>query len=165
MLLFNLLFYYLVSNVVILFICIWNFFYDGKINTYVHNNLSPSFRHKKYLAHIGTPGNAENNCTKLPGFGFTKLGSYIREMMRNITCQWKVFNVENPWAVFYGFFQYFLFYCKMIFFIFYFFLNWDHSMQGWTATTRHGVTRKKSTKRLHHTGNLFRKNLQLKDIC
>ena len=123
MLLFNLLFYYLVSNVVIHFICIWNFFYDGKINTYGHKNLSPSFRHKKYLAHIGAPGNAENNCTKLPGFGFTKLGSYIREMMRNITCQWKVFNVENPWAVFYGFFQYFLFYCKMIFFISLFFFK------------------------------------------
>ena len=37
-----------------------------------------------------------------------------------------------------------------------------HSTQGWTATTRHGVTGKRSTKRLSHTGNLFRKNLQLK---
>ena len=34
-------------------------------------------------------------------------------------------------------------------------------MQGSTATTRYGVTRKRSTKRLKHTGNLFRKNLQL----
>ena len=33
-----------------------------------------------------------------------------------------------------------------------------HSMQGWTATTRHGVTRKRSTKRLKHTGNHFREN-------
>ena len=33
-------------------------------------------------------------------------------------------------------------------------------MLGWTAT-RSGVTRKRSTKRLTHTGNLFRKNLQL----
>ena len=40
-----------------------------------------------------------------------------------------------------------------------------HSMQGWTATTRHRVTRKRNTKRLRHTGNLFRKNLQLKDVC
>ena len=40
-----------------------------------------------------------------------------------------------------------------------------HSMQDWTATTRHGITRKRSTKRLEHTGNLFRKNLQLKDVC
>ena len=31
----------------------------------------------------------------------------------------------------------------------------------WTATTRHGVTGKRSTKRLKPTGNLFRKNLQL----
>ena len=46
-----------------------------------------------------------------------------------------------------------------------FFLIGIHSMQGYTATTRHGVTRKGSTKRLKHTGNLFRKNLQLKDIC
>ena len=34
-------------------------------------------------------------------------------------------------------------------------------MQGWTATERHGVTRQKSTKRLKHPGNLFRKNVQL----
>ena len=38
-------------------------------------------------------------------------------------------------------------------------------MQGWTATKQHGVTRKRSTKRLKHTGNLFRKNLQLKGVC
>ena len=40
-----------------------------------------------------------------------------------------------------------------------------HSMQGSTATKRHGVTRKRSTKRLQHTENLFRKNLQVKDVC
>ena len=39
-----------------------------------------------------------------------------------------------------------------------------HSVKSWTVTTRHGVTRKKSTKRLNHTGNLFRKNLQLKGV-
>ena len=43
----------------------------------------------------------------------------------------------------------------------YFFLIEIHSMQGWTANTRHGVTRKRKTERLQHTGNLFRKNLQL----
>ena len=86
MLLFNLLFYYVVS-IIVLFICILNFFYDGKINTYICNNFSPSFWYKKYLAYIGTPANTENNCTKLPGFEFTKLGSYTREIMRNITCQ------------------------------------------------------------------------------
>ena len=38
--------------------------------------------------------------------------------------------------------------------------------QGCTSTKRHGVTRKRGTKRLlKHTGNLFRKNLQLKDVC
>ena len=31
-------------------------------------------------------------------------------------------------------------------------------MQGLTATTRYGVTRKRSTKRLKHTGNLFTVN-------
>ena len=36
-----------------------------------------------------------------------------------------------------------------------------HPMQGWAATTRHGVTRKWSTKGLKSKGNLFRKNLQL----
>ena len=37
-------------------------------------------------------------------------------------------------------------------------------MQGWTATARDGVTRKRRTKRLKDTGNLFRKNLQLKGV-
>ena len=46
-----------------------------------------------------------------------------------------------------------------------FFWNGIHCMQDWTATMRHGVTRKRSTKRLEHTGNLFRKNIQLKDVC
>ena len=40
-----------------------------------------------------------------------------------------------------------------------------HCMQGSTATTRHGVARKRNTERLRHAGNLFRKNLQLKDVC
>ena len=28
-----------------------------------------------------------NNCIKLSGFGFTKVGSYTEKIMRNITCQ------------------------------------------------------------------------------
>ena len=39
-----------------------------------------------------------------------------------------------------------------------------HSMQGWTATIKHGDTRKRSTRRLKHQGNLFRKSLQLKGL-
>ena len=31
--------------------------------------------------------------------------------------------------------------------------NRIHTMQGWSATTRNGVTRKRRTKRLKHTGN------------
>ena len=46
-----------------------------------------------------------------------------------------------------------------------FFLIGIHSMQDWTTTTRHGVTRKRITKRLKHTENLFRKNLQLIGVC
>ena len=46
-----------------------------------------------------------------------------------------------------------------------FFLIGIHSMQGWTATTRHGVTRKRSKKILQHAGNLLRQNLQVKDVC
>ena len=42
-----------------------------------------------------------------------------------------------------------------------FFLIVFYYMQGWTATTRHGVTRKRSIKRSKHTVNLFTKNLQL----
>ena len=38
-------------------------------------------------------------------------------------------------------------------------------MPGSTATSRHGFTSKRSTKRLKQTGNLFRENLQLKDVC
>ena len=38
-----------------------------------------------------------------------------------------------------------------------FFLIGIHSMQSGTVTTRHGVTKKRSTKRLKHAGNLFRK--------
>ena len=33
------------------------------------------------------------------------------------------------------------------------------------VTTRHRVTRKKAQQRLQDTENLFRKNLQLKDVC
>ena len=40
-----------------------------------------------------------------------------------------------------------------------------HSMQHRTATRKHRVTRKRNRKRLRHTGNLFRKNLQIKDVC
>ena len=47
----------------------------------------------------------------------------------------------------------------------FFFLIGIHSMQGWTATTRHGITRKRSTQRSKHTGNIFRKNLQLIGVC
>ena len=38
-----------------------------------------------------------------------------------------------------------------------FFVIEIHSIQGWIATTRHGVTTKRSAKRLKHTGILFRK--------
>ena len=41
----------------------------------------------------------------------------------------------------------------------YYFLIEIHSMQGRTATARHGVTRKRNTKRIKHIRNLFRKNL------
>ena len=46
-----------------------------------------------------------------------------------------------------------------------FFLIRIHSMQDWKTTTRHGITRKRNTKRLNHTGNLLRENLQLKATC
>ena len=50
-------------------------------------------------------------------------------------------------------------------FFFFFFLIGIHSVQGWTATTRHGVTRKEAQKRLQDTENQFTKNPQLKDVC
>ena len=45
-----------------------------------------------------------------------------------------------------------------------FFLIGIHSMQEWTATTKH-VTRKISTKRLEYMGKLFRNNLLIKGVC
>ena len=45
------------------------------------------------------------------------------------------------------------------------FLIGNLSMRSWTATVRHGVTWKRKTKRLKHTGDLFRKNLQVKNVC
>ena len=45
---------------------------------------------------------------------------------------------------------------------FWFFLIGINFIQGRTASTRHGVARKRNIKRLQHTENLFRKNLQLK---
>ena len=54
--------------------------------------------------------------------------------------------------------QFFLFYFMFFYFIF---LIEIHFMQGQTATPRHGVTGKRSTKRLNHMGTLFGKNLQL----
>ena len=47
----------------------------------------------------------------------------------------------------------------------FFFLIGIHSLLGWTATTRHWVTRKEAQKILQDPENLFRKNLQLKDVC
>ena len=49
----------------------------------------------------------------------------------------------------------------------FFFIIGIHYMQGSTATTRHGVTRKRKTKNLMHAGNLFffGKNLQLTGVC
>ena len=49
--------------------------------------------------------------------------------------------------------------------LFFFFLIGIHAMQDWTASKGHGITRKKNTRGLEHTGNLFRKSLQLKDVC
>ena len=46
-----------------------------------------------------------------------------------------------------------------------FFLFGIHSMQGWTATIKQGLSTKRNTKILKHTENLFRKNLQLKGVC
>ena len=47
----------------------------------------------------------------------------------------------------------------------YLFLIGIHSIQDWTVTTRHGVTRKRRTKRLKDTGYLFRKYIQLIGVC
>ena len=43
-----------------------------------------------------------------------------------------------------------------------FFLNWDSLHEDWIATMRHGVTKKRITKRLKHKRNLFINNLDRK---
>ena len=45
-----------------------------------------------------------------------------------------------------------------------FFLIGIFFIQDWTATKRQKVTRKRSTKRLKHTENLFKKNLHLTGV-
>ena len=40
---------------------------------------------------------------------------------------------------------------------------WDSLHEGSTATTTHGIIRKRSTKRLKHIGKLFRMNLKVSD--
>ena len=47
----------------------------------------------------------------------------------------------------------------------YLFFNWVSLHARLNSHYEHGDTRKRNTKRLKHTGNQFRKNLQLKDIC
>ena len=59
-----------------------------------------------------------------------------------------MFIVYNPWK-----------HLKWLTVFLFFFLIGIDSMQGWIATTRYRVTRKRSTKRLNHHGNLSRKNL------
>ena len=48
---------------------------------------------------------------------------------------------------------------------FFFFLNWDSPYARLNSHYEAWSYKKRSTKRLKHTGNLFRKNLQLKDVC
>ena len=54
---------------------------------------------------------------------------------------------------------------KLLWFLFFFF-NWNslHARLN-SHYMRHGVKRKEAQKRLQDTENLFRKNLQLKDVC
>ena len=53
---------------------------------------------------------------------------------------------------------------RLCFLCFFCFVTGIHSMKGLIATTRHGNTRKRSTKRLKVTRNMFRMNLNLKDV-
>ena len=72
--------------------------------------------------------------------------------------------VADTKIIFCCFFSLSLFFC-FVFFLLFFFLIGIQSMQGWTATMRHEVTQKRSTKRLKFTEKCFWKNLQLKGVC
>ena len=92
------------------------------------------------------------------------------QLCKNSTLfSWKIWQIllmqHIQYVIFWGFSSLFKEIYKKNDLLFFFFLIGIHSMQGWTATKRHGVTRKRSTKRLEHTGNMFRKDLQLKDVC
>ena len=54
----------------------------------------------------------------------------------------------------------------VIFWLFFFFFNWDslHARQN-SHYEAWSYKKKKAQKRLQATENLFRKNLQLKDVC
>ena len=46
-----------------------------------------------------------------------------------------------------------------------FFFNWDSLHARLNSHHEAWKNKKKRTKRLKHKGNMFRKNLQLKDVC
>ena len=52
-----------------------------------------------------------------------------------------------------------------VLFFFIFFFNWDSPHARLNSHYEAWSYKKKSTKRLQDTENLFRKNLQLKDVC
>ena len=78
----------------------------------------------------------------------------IRSNLKNILCKY----VCLLFVAFYVLFQ-------LLPSFFFFFLIGIHHMQGLKATARHGVTKKEVQKGLQDTENLFRKILQLKDVC
>ena len=45
-----------------------------------------------------------------------------------------------------------------------FFMIRFHSLQGWTASARYEITRKKGEKNENDIGRLFRKNPRIKDV-
>ena len=69
----------------------------------------------------------------------TLIGPFCKKVQRSyFSWHWRVMqNLKKTWLV-----------CLS-------FLIGIHFMQGWTAATRHGVIRKRHTKRLKHPGNLF----------
>ena len=121
--------------------------------------------------------------------------TYLINIQQKLKVTFFFFNFLSFFEMFYCFFMFYLveyllnmFYCWKILVFFalsdgytharthththththiyiYIYLIAIQSMKGWTATTKHEVTRKRSAKRFKYTENLFRKNPLLIVVC
>ena len=61
--------------------------------------------------------------------------------------------VISIYLLYYIYIYIYVYYMYIIYNIYIYIYNWDHTMQSRVVIMSHGVTRKRSTKRLKHIGN------------